>query len=370
MASLHRHLTDLEGHDRLPFRADCPRCRARLNGRLQPACLLSPRTEAAAAVGLVAASSLLPTSAALADQGHGLGVPKPNAPPAVIVDDRAARAEVDVPPVKRHANEPPPAPIPKPPSPPREDPPAQLEPAPNPQPTPSPPEDAAPQPKPTPSPHSTSSPPTQDAALQPEPAPSREPTAPAPSAEPAQPGPSPAPAQPAPPRDTQPAPAAAPDVEVRPSNSGNRSRQTAEAPGPRTGASPSAASPPPQRQRSENAPATSSGDRPDRSTETTPSDSSAGETPGRTAAERSTKLAGSRTGGDGDPAPAAAASEPATHVVEPGECLWTIAERQLGRGASDARVAALVDELWRLNADRIGTGDPNLIHGGQELRLP
>jgi hypothetical protein len=57
-------------------------------------------------------------------------------------------------------------------------------------------------------------------------------------------------------------------------------------------------------------------------------------------------------------------------VVGPGECLWTIAERQLGRGASHARVAALVDELWRLNADRIGTGDPNLIYSGQELRLP
>ena len=58
------------------------------------------------------------------------------------------------------------------------------------------------------------------------------------------------------------------------------------------------------------------------------------------------------------------------HVVSSGECLWTIAERQLPGGATDARVAALVDELWRLNADRIGTGDPNLIYSGQELRLP
>jgi Tfp pilus assembly protein FimV len=57
-------------------------------------------------------------------------------------------------------------------------------------------------------------------------------------------------------------------------------------------------------------------------------------------------------------------------VVEPGECLWTIAERQLGGGASDASVAAVVDELWRLNAERIGTGDPNLIHAGQTLKLP
>jgi hypothetical protein len=57
-------------------------------------------------------------------------------------------------------------------------------------------------------------------------------------------------------------------------------------------------------------------------------------------------------------------------VVKIGECLWMFAERELGPFASDTRVAALVDELWRLNADRIGTGNPNLIHAGQELRLP
>src|SRR5205823_5250328 len=152
------------------------------NGRLQPGRLMSPRTEAAAAAGLVAASSLLPATVALANQGKALGVPKPDAPPAVIVDDPAARAEVDVPPVERHANEPPPEPIPKPPSPPHKDPPAQLEPTPSPQPTSSPPpQDAAPQPEPTPSPQPTPSPPPQAAAPQPQPAPSPEPTQPAPS---------------------------------------------------------------------------------------------------------------------------------------------------------------------------------------------
>ena len=46
------------------------------------------------------------------------------------------------------------------------------------------------------------------------------------------------------------------------------------------------------------------------------------------------------------------------------------AERRLGPSASAAQVAALVDELWRLNAARIGTGNPNLIHAGQTLQLP
>ena len=32
-------------------------------------------------------------------------------------------------------------------------------------------------------------------------------------------------------------------------------------------------------------------------------------------------------------------------------------------------VAGKVAELWRLNEDRIGTGDPNLIYAGTELRL-
>jgi nucleoid-associated protein YgaU len=50
--------------------------------------------------------------------------------------------------------------------------------------------------------------------------------------------------------------------------------------------------------------------------------------------------------------------------------LWRIAERRLGAGASDAKIAALVDALWRINADKIATGDPDLIHPGQHLRMP
>jgi hypothetical protein len=57
------------------------------------------------------------------------------------------------------------------------------------------------------------------------------------------------------------------------------------------------------------------------------------------------------------------------HAVAPGECLWSIAEAVLPAGASEARIAAEVARLWRLNATRIGTGDPNLILVGTALRL-
>lgn len=58
-----------------------------------------------------------------------------------------------------------------------------------------------------------------------------------------------------------------------------------------------------------------------------------------------------------------------TYVVKPGDCLWHIAARLLPGGAGTEAVAGKVAELWRLNEDRIGTGDPNLIYAGTELRL-
>jgi LysM domain len=59
-----------------------------------------------------------------------------------------------------------------------------------------------------------------------------------------------------------------------------------------------------------------------------------------------------------------------TYVVREGDSLWSIARALLGERASDAQVARLVDRLWRLNAKRIGTGDPSLILPGQRLVLP
>ena len=57
------------------------------------------------------------------------------------------------------------------------------------------------------------------------------------------------------------------------------------------------------------------------------------------------------------------------HTVRPGESLWVIAERQLGPGASSAAISAEVARLWELNAEAIGTGDPDVIMAGTKLRL-
>jgi hypothetical protein len=58
------------------------------------------------------------------------------------------------------------------------------------------------------------------------------------------------------------------------------------------------------------------------------------------------------------------------HTVRSGECLWSIAAALLPAGAGNAEIAAEVKRLWRLNASRIGTGDPNLLMVGTKLRLP
>jgi len=60
------------------------------------------------------------------------------------------------------------------------------------------------------------------------------------------------------------------------------------------------------------------------------------------------------------------------HVVEPGECLWQIAEHRLeaaGASPTAADVASAVDRWWSANADVIGP-DPDLIHPGQVLLPP
>jgi hypothetical protein len=79
------------------------------------------------------------------------------------------------------------------------------------------------------------------------------------------------------------------------------------------------------------------------------------------------------------PAPQPAAPPPADHgrhlagkdsyVVKSGDCLWHIAEALLPPDAGTSAIAAEVERLWRLNEERIGTGDPSLIHTGTRLRL-
>lgn len=58
-----------------------------------------------------------------------------------------------------------------------------------------------------------------------------------------------------------------------------------------------------------------------------------------------------------------------SHVVRPGESLWSIAADLLGDRATVARVAREVDRLWELNDERIRTGDPDLLFAGTRLML-
>jgi LysM domain len=58
-----------------------------------------------------------------------------------------------------------------------------------------------------------------------------------------------------------------------------------------------------------------------------------------------------------------------SHVVHAGESLWSIASDLLGGEASAARIAREVNRLWELNKERIGTGDPDLLMVGTKLRL-
>ena len=58
-----------------------------------------------------------------------------------------------------------------------------------------------------------------------------------------------------------------------------------------------------------------------------------------------------------------------SYIVRPGDCLWQIAAALLPAGAADAEIAEEVARLWKLNEDRIGTGDPSVIYAGTELRL-
>ena len=62
--------------------------------------------------------------------------------------------------------------------------------------------------------------------------------------------------------------------------------------------------------------------------------------------------------------------EPAQQVVvNPGDSLWSIAQRELGPNATGQQIATEVERTFELNRERIGD-DPNLILAGQELLLP
>lgn len=85
--------------------------------------------------------------------------------------------------------------------------------------------------------------------------------------------------------------------------------------------------------------------------------------PGGTTASRTAPDAGDRVRGIAD-------RDRATLRVAPGDSLWSIAVRLAPDGASAATVASVLRRLWRLNAERIGTGDPSTLPTGVVLRLP
>lgn len=58
-----------------------------------------------------------------------------------------------------------------------------------------------------------------------------------------------------------------------------------------------------------------------------------------------------------------------THVVQPGESLWTIARDLLGDRSDVARIARRARVLWRLNRYRIIGREPGLLRIGALLRL-
>ncbi len=70
------------------------------------------------------------------------------------------------------------------------------------------------------------------------------------------------------------------------------------------------------------------------------------------------------------PRPAPAPAPGVAYLVRPGDTLWSIAHARLGRAASPAAVAALVDAIWRANSAAIGTGDPDLVRPGMRLVIP
>ncbi|MBV8950685.1 MAG: LysM peptidoglycan-binding domain-containing protein [Actinobacteria bacterium] len=69
------------------------------------------------------------------------------------------------------------------------------------------------------------------------------------------------------------------------------------------------------------------------------------------------------------PAPPLPAPSAAAYVVVRGDCLWTIAARLLGAGATNAAIDAGWRSIYAVNRTAIGD-DPDLIHPGLILTLP
>jgi hypothetical protein len=59
-----------------------------------------------------------------------------------------------------------------------------------------------------------------------------------------------------------------------------------------------------------------------------------------------------------------------TYVVAEGDSLSSIAIRILGPKAGGKIIAEKVTDLWKINADSIGTSDPDVLPSRTRLKLP
>jgi LysM domain len=320
MSSLTRHLRALDDHGHLPFHPACPVCRAE-----RPHGELPDSGRARTPAGVVA---LLVASSALAAPPAGAQVPDEMTQPPDGTEETADGTQgefgeetIDVPDPEPPL--PPTAPAPEPPAAPASEPAPPAPPAP--QPPPQPPVEPAPPPEAAPPP--IGQPPQPPAPIEE----ATPPVAPPPAAVP------PAPAPPSPPP-SPPAASPAPPSESRgggrdqPRRDANKhERWVADVPSNPT--VPQSPQPPP------------------------PADVQIVSTPEATAAEPAAPRRAVEASGR-------------VHVVSSGESLWSIAAALLGDGASPGQVATMVDRLWSINADRIRSGEPDLIRPGERLILP
>jgi hypothetical protein len=335
MRSLRAHLREPESHGRLPFHPDCAICREeRLAGSLPAEGVLSARSRSLLAASLLALSTAPPALAVTAepDQEHeGSAVPGQSADPAT---DPGFDPEGDPP----EAAGPPASPAPVVSDPGSDD-------------------AAAPEPEPT----SDADAPIVDSGD------SDDLTPPAQAPPPERPVEADAP--PAPAVSPTPVPAAPAPTATPPSTAGSAPTQAA----PRLGAGRLSGQ---AKVLIDTRPVRRIAPRPVRSpraavgaavagpTSTLASDTTV-EAPGSAVPGR-TSAAGRRPTSSGGHA---ARRGQRVHVVRADESLWSIAKDLLGGQASPARVAREVDRLWRLNHERIATGDPDLLAIGTRLRL-
>lgn len=309
--ALSDHMLETGDHGRLSFHLDCPVCRQRLRGAAPRGALVSPRARAALAAGVISAATFVPAGTAIASDDITLEPTRqgPDQAPAPADEPESEGTQADEQEAAQNLDDGPPDPG---------EPVDDLDP---------PLREADPAGVPAPPPAAAPAPPA------------------APQAPPAAQGPT-APRAPTPtPPETQ-----APASRVsNPAPKRGQHHAPGKAPAPTGRAAPGPSAPAPAQAPTAGRPVVS----PPAQT-SGPVAAPVAAVPARSAAPSDSKV------------PAGTGAR----VVQPGESLWTIASNALGEGATRAEIGSMVNRLWQLNADRIGTGDPDLVRAGQELMIP